>query len=55
MPLTKAGNEVMSAMRKQYGDRAKNVFYASINKGVAGSEKWHLGEHMHEAAKKLRG
>lgn len=56
MPLTKTGSEVMSAMKKQYGNRAKNVFYASINKGVAGSSKWHLKkEHISKAAKKLRG
>ena len=41
MPLTKTGKEVMGSMRKQYGKRAKEVFYASINKGVAGSSKWH--------------
>lgn len=41
MPLTKTGSEVMASMRKQYGKRAKEVFYASINKGVAGSKKWH--------------
>ena len=28
-------------MRAKYGKRAKQVFYASINKGVAGSKKWH--------------
>ena len=55
MPLTKTGSEVMTAMKKQYGDRAKNVFYASINKGAAGSSKWHLGKHISTVAKKLRG
>jgi len=41
MPLTKTGKKVMRSMRKKYGKRAKEVFYASINKGVAGSSKWH--------------
>jgi len=26
------GSEVMSAMRKQYGDRAESIFYALANK-----------------------
>ncbi len=26
------GDEVMSSMKKTYGDRAKNVFYATANK-----------------------
>ena len=44
-PLTAKGKKVMASMKKQYGKRAKEVFYASINKGVPGSEKWHgLGE-----------
>lgn len=41
MPLTKTGRKVMASMRAKYGKRAKEVFYASINKGVAGSKKWH--------------
>ena len=41
MPLTTKGRKVLTAMRKQYGKRAKEVFYASINKGVAGSSGWH--------------
>lgn len=47
MPLTKTGKEVMVSMRKQYGKRAKEVFYASINAKKPGSSKWH--------AKKGRG
>ena len=35
MPMTKKGTEIMSAMRKEYGDKkGKQVFYASLNKGV---------------------
>ena len=42
MPLTKTGREVMAGMRSRYGDKnGEGVFYASINKGVAGSSKWH--------------
>lgn len=42
MPLTKSGKKVLSSMRKQYGGKkGKSVFYASINKGKAGSSKWH--------------
>lgn len=42
MPLTKKGKEVMRSMVKQYGlKKAKEVFYSSINKGKAGSSKWH--------------
>jgi hypothetical protein len=35
VPLTKKGQKIMSAMKKQYGsDKGENVFYASRNKGV---------------------
>ena len=34
MPLTKKGQKIMSAMKKTYGAKAKQVFYASQNKGV---------------------
>jgi hypothetical protein len=34
MPLTKEGKKVMCSMVRQYGlKKAKEVFYASINKG----------------------
>ena len=56
MPLSKAGNEVMAAMRKQYGgNKGKNVFYASINAHKSGSSKWHAGKHISAAAKKMKG
>ena len=41
MPLTSSGKKVMAEMKTKYGKRGKEVFYASINKGVAGSSKWH--------------
>jgi hypothetical protein len=35
MPLTKKGEKIMKAMKKEYGSkRGKSVFYASFNKGV---------------------
>jgi hypothetical protein len=35
MPFTKKGEEIMSAMDKEYGDRkGEEVFYASKNKGT---------------------
>ena len=40
MPITAQGRKVLASMHKQYGERAEEVFYASINKGVAGSSKW---------------
>ena len=40
MPLTAKGRKIMKSMRKQYGKRAKEVFYASRNKGkISGIEK----------------
>lgn len=35
MPLTKKGEKIMKAMKKEYGAKeGKSVFYASKNKGV---------------------
>lgn len=42
MPLTDTGKTVLGQMKKQYGkEKGEEVFYASINKGKAGSEDWH--------------
>ena len=42
MPLTKSGEKVLAAMKKQYGaEKGKRVFYASINKNIKGSSAWH--------------
>ena len=46
-PLTDAGRKVMASMKKKYGDRGEEVFYASINKGVPGSQKWHEKRKTH--------
>lgn len=35
MPLTPKGSKIMSAMKKEYGDKkGESVFYASANKGT---------------------
>lgn len=34
MPLTEKGRTILTAMRKQYGERAEEVFYRSANKGT---------------------
>lgn len=47
MPLTPSGNKVMGNMTKEYGaEKGKRVFYASINKGKPGSQKWHKTKSM---------
>jgi len=40
MPRTKTGEKVIRSMRKKYGERAEEVYHASIVKGVPGSKKW---------------
>ena len=42
MPLTKSGHEVMGSMKKQYGKRGKEVFYATMNK-MNMKKKWEGG------------
>jgi sarcosine oxidase delta subunit len=45
MPLTKEGRKVLKNYQEQYGEeKGKQYFYASINKGTKGSEKWHKGK-----------
>ena len=34
MPLNKKGKKILKSMKEQYGPKAKQVFYASLNKGV---------------------
>ena len=42
MPLTPEGLKIFDAMVKKHGaDKGKEIFYASINKGVPGANKWH--------------
>lgn len=50
MPITKKGEKIMHAMKKEYGEeKGKKVFYASANKGtITGVEgkKKHLAKKM---------
>lgn len=39
MPLSKSGKKVMSSMKKDYGKKAEEVFYATMNKNKMKS-KW---------------
>ncbi len=39
MPLSKSGKEVMGAMKKEYGKKGKQVFYATMNK-MKMKNKW---------------
>ncbi len=61
MPLTKAGNKVLASMVSEYGaKKGKSVFYASINKGKAGSSKWHKKTGSYDSktvalARKMKG
>lgn len=34
MPLTSKGKKIMAEMKKEYGQKAEQVFYASKNKGT---------------------
>lgn len=53
MPLSKSGKRVLRNMQKKYGKKkGKQVFYASMNKGVPGSSKWHLQSDTDPVAKK---
>ena len=55
MPLTSSGKEVLQSMVKQYGaKKGKQVFYASENKKIAGSEKWTLKSELRKKAKKKK-
>ena len=55
MPLTKTGQEVMGAMKKEYGDKkGEEVFYASKNAHKAGSSKWEGKKYSHEAVKQAK-
>jgi hypothetical protein len=41
-PLTRIGEQVIQSMKRHYGEKkGEDVFYASINKGISGSKKWH--------------
>lgn len=51
MPLNAKGKKIMKAMKKEYGDDADKVFYASKNKGnIKGVEK----SNRRKALKKMK-
>jgi len=55
MPLTDTGEKVLRRMKKEYGpEKGEEVFYRSINAGVAGSKKWEhkKKDHKHGKGKK---
>lgn len=42
MPLTADGIKILESMKKRYGDeKGEKVFYATMNTGKKGTEKWH--------------
>ncbi len=42
MPLTESGRKVLRRLIKEYGyKKGRQIFYALINGGKKGSEKWH--------------
>mgnify|MGYP001768325033 CR=1 FL=1 len=56
MPLTADGLKVYQSMVKRYGaTKAKEVFYASINKGLKGSSKWHAKRGKNDYSEALKG
>ena len=53
MPLTSSGQKVLSEMKKKYGSKkGTEVFYASINKGISGSSKWHKSTRLQKSRAK---
>lgn len=48
MPLSAKGKKIMANMRKQYGNRAEEVFYRSANKGII------TGVHAKSKSKKKK-
>lgn len=54
MPLTPIGKKVLKEFKKKYGDKkGEEYFYASINKKIKGSEKWHKDSQKANYNKKL--
>lgn len=58
MPLTSTGSKVLAKMRARYGHKkGTSVFYASINKGRAGSTRWHRAQsskHLSRIRRRMR-
>lgn len=49
MPITAKGNEIATNLKKEYGDKWKNVFYGGVTKGRF------KGVLLSKEEKKLRG
>jgi len=55
MPLSRAGERFLMKMKRNYGDKkGREIFYASINKGKPGSNKWHRKNRQRARVKALR-
>ena len=50
MPLTSKGKRLMAKMRKRYGDRAEEVFYAMMNKKGSGERTFHKSPDEYDPA-----
>lgn len=49
MPLTKTGKRVMARMKKQYGEHAEEVFYATMRKQHM-EQQWHHSPAQYDDA-----
>lgn len=56
MPLTKKGQKIIGAMKKEYGaKKGEEVFYASQNKGIIeGTHKAGKSKYRHTSDGKMR-
>lgn len=54
MPLTAEGEKVLSRMRKQYGSKAEQIFYATAAKRGRGS-KWHATKGIKGQSSRAKG
>jgi hypothetical protein len=55
MPLTAIGKKFLKEFKKRYGNKkGEEYFYASINKGIPGSEKWHKKPSYHKKLSQLK-
>ena len=53
MPLSETGKQVLANMIKEYGpEKGRDVFYASENKGIKGSQKWTLKDEIKKRSAK---
>ena len=57
MPISDTGRKVLSSMQKTYGseEKAKRVFFASINAKKPGSTKWETSGLTHAYKHQMKG